>query len=83
MFVRSRMEDEVGHVAWRLDWVLAVVLLRAVGHVLDKVDGAADPLVRQVLPSFTVGGGRRTSMRFSATSSTMSATASSRSMPSG
>jgi hypothetical protein len=40
MYVRDKLEAEVGHIEWRLYWVLAVVLLRAVGHVLDKVDGA-------------------------------------------
>ena len=47
MFVRQKLENETGRIEWRLNWVLAVVLLRAVGHVLDKVDGAADPSVRR------------------------------------
>lgn len=36
MFVREKLEGELGHVEWRLYLVLAVVLLRAVGHVLGK-----------------------------------------------
>jgi hypothetical protein len=28
---------------WRTRWAAAVALLRSVGHVLDKVDGAASP----------------------------------------
>jgi hypothetical protein len=47
MFVREKLETELGHIEWRLYWVLAVVLLRAVGHVLDKVDGANDISIRQ------------------------------------
>jgi hypothetical protein len=47
MFVREKLENELGHIEWRLYWVLAVVLLRAVGHVLDKVDGANDPAVKK------------------------------------
>jgi hypothetical protein len=47
LFVRQKLEDELGQIEWRLYWVLAVVLLRAVGHVLDKVDGANDPMVKK------------------------------------
>ncbi|MCC7703509.1 hypothetical protein IGS59_14765 [Janthinobacterium sp. GW460P] len=47
MFVREKLENELGHIEWRLYWVLAVVLLRAVGHVLDKVDGNDDPAVKR------------------------------------
>lgn len=46
MYVRDKLEAEVGYIEWRLYWVLAVVLLRAVGHVLDKVDGANNATVR-------------------------------------
>lgn len=52
MYVRDKLETEVGHIEWRLYWVLAVVLLRAVGHVLDKVDGAKSTAVRAVAKSF-------------------------------
>lgn len=48
MFVRDKLETELGKIEWRLFWVLAVVLLRAVGHVLEKVDGAADPSVKHI-----------------------------------
>ena len=44
--MREKLENELGHIEWRLYWVLAVVLLRAVGHVLDKVDGANNPAVK-------------------------------------
>jgi hypothetical protein len=47
MYVREKLENETGRIEWRLFWILAVVLLRAVGHVLDKVDGAADPKVKK------------------------------------
>lgn len=47
MFVRNKLENETGRIEWRLYWILAVVLLRAVGHVLDKVDGAANAKVKK------------------------------------
>lgn len=47
LYVRQKLEDELGQIEWRLYWVLAVVLLRADGHVLDKVDGANDPIVKK------------------------------------
>jgi hypothetical protein len=46
--VRKRLEDEVDTVQWRLDWVLVVVLLRAVGHVLLKVDGKSEEFVKVI-----------------------------------
>jgi hypothetical protein len=33
------LEDETDLRKWRLHWVAAIALIRAVGHVLDKVDG--------------------------------------------
>ena len=45
--VRDRLEDEEDEREWRLDWALAVVLLRTVGDVLHKVDGALNPAVLQ------------------------------------
>lgn len=39
------LEDERDVDRWRVVWVGAVALLRAVGHVLDKVDGS-DPKMR-------------------------------------
>ena len=48
MYVRQKLEDETSVIEWRLGWVLAVVLLRAVGHVLVKVDGDAEPFVAPV-----------------------------------
>lgn len=35
------LEDETDLRRWRLHWVAAIALIRAVGHVLDKVDGAS------------------------------------------
>lgn len=40
------LEDETDVRRWRVHWAAAVALIRAVGHVLDKVDGE-DPIVRQ------------------------------------
>ena len=51
MYVREKLETETGKIEWRLYWILAVVLLRAVGHVLYKVDGAANPKVRELSQS--------------------------------
>lgn len=36
----------------RVKWVGAVAVLRAVGHVLDKVDGPVSPAVRQAVDEF-------------------------------
>jgi ferritin-like protein len=33
------LEEEADHQKWRITWVAAIALIRAVGHVLDKVDG--------------------------------------------
>lgn len=37
---------------WRRRWVLAIVLLRVVGHVLDKVDGYQSPRYRSAIDSW-------------------------------
>jgi hypothetical protein len=41
--------DGVQGSEWRRRWVLAIVLLRAVGHVLDKVDGNQSPHSRSAI----------------------------------
>lgn len=46
VYVRHILEDETRKVEWRLNWILAVVLLRTVGHVLNNVDGAASREVK-------------------------------------
>ena len=46
--VRRVLEDATGRIEWRLNWVLEVTLLRAVGHVLRNVDGRNDPIVEAV-----------------------------------
>lgn len=38
------LEEEKDLQRWRVHWVAALALVRAVGHVLDKVDGA-DPAI--------------------------------------
>jgi hypothetical protein len=38
------LEEETDLQRWRIHWVAALALIRAVGHVLDKVDGR-DPQV--------------------------------------
>jgi len=48
IYVGSILEDEPRQVEWRLNWVLAVVLLRSVGHVLNNVDGASSPEVKRL-----------------------------------
>lgn len=35
----SLLEEEKALFRWRIHWVAAITLIRAVGHVLDKVDG--------------------------------------------
>lgn len=42
----SLLEEEAGIQRWRIHWAAAVALIRAVGHVLDKVDGE-DPFIKQ------------------------------------
>lgn len=46
VYVRHILEDETRRVEWRLNWILAVVLLRTVGHVLNNVDGGASRQVK-------------------------------------
>lgn len=48
IYVRNILEDEPRQVEWRLNWILAVVLLRSVGHVLNNVDGASSPEVKRL-----------------------------------
>lgn len=40
------LEEETDLQRWRIHWVAALALVRAVGHVLDKVDGADPALSR-------------------------------------
>lgn len=40
------LEEETDFQRWRIHWAAAVALIRAVGHVLDKVDGA-DPVFKR------------------------------------
>lgn len=42
----SLLEEESDPQRWRIHWAAAVALIRAVGHVLDKVDGE-NPFIRQ------------------------------------
>lgn len=44
-----RLEAEDDHAAFRINWVAMCALLRAVGHVLDKVDGPAGSEARRSL----------------------------------
>lgn len=41
------LEEEVDLQRWRIHWAAAVALIRAVGHVLDKVDGR-DQCIKKV-----------------------------------
>jgi len=43
----SFMESETDYETWKIFWAGAIALIRAVGHVLDKIDGE-DPLVKAV-----------------------------------
>ena len=43
----AMLEEEKDLARWRVHWAAAVALLRAVGHVLDKVDGG-DPLTKRL-----------------------------------
>lgn len=47
-YVALRMlEEETDLQRWRVHWAAAAALTRAVGHVLDKVDGARDPRIKK------------------------------------
>jgi hypothetical protein len=46
-YALNLLEKETDPDLWRVHWAGALALLRAVGHVLDKVDGK-DPLVAKV-----------------------------------
>lgn len=48
---RALLEDDLDDITWRLLWVAVVVLLRAVGHVLAKVDAAGNPAVGRAAAS--------------------------------
>lgn len=39
IWLRERLETEVGDTEWRMHWIACVVLLRTIGHVAEKVDG--------------------------------------------
>ena len=41
-FILGKLEGETNDQQWRIHWVAVVTLLRAVGHVLVKVDGEQD-----------------------------------------
>jgi hypothetical protein len=43
-FILSKLEDETDDQQWRIHWVAVVTLLRAVGHVLIKVDGQSEAI---------------------------------------
>lgn len=47
----SLLEEETDFQCWRIHWAAAVALIRAVGHVLDKVDGT-DPIIKKVAAAF-------------------------------
>ena len=60
------LEEERGEQRWRVLWIGAVALLRAVGHVLQKVDGK-NPDQRDVIDaayrSWTSGQSRHAVFR--------------------
>jgi hypothetical protein len=43
------INNDMGTELWRPHWAGLVALLRSVGHVLDKVDGATDPRLRHAI----------------------------------
>lgn len=43
----AMLEEETDLARWRVHWAAAIALVRAVGHVLDKVDGE-DPLTKRL-----------------------------------
>jgi hypothetical protein len=47
----GRLEDARDEQEFRVRWVALVALLRAVGHVLDKVDGGSSAALRKAVDS--------------------------------
>ena len=45
-------QDAMPATNWRRHWIALLVLLRAVGHVLDKVDGARSPALRREIAAW-------------------------------
>ena len=41
-FILAKLENETDDQQWRVHWIAVVTLLRAVGHVLVKVDGQSE-----------------------------------------
>ena len=48
----TELTDGVQGRQWRRRWITSMVLLRAVGHVLDNVDGARSPEYRTAVDSW-------------------------------
>lgn len=48
-FELQHAELDEEHPDWRMHWVYAVVMLRTIGHVLDKVDGERDQAHRTIV----------------------------------
>lgn len=48
---KTLLEEETDFDAWRIHWAAAIALIRAVGHVLVKVDGR-DSVINSVSKSF-------------------------------
>lgn len=42
------LEEEADFDKWRVTWVGALATIRAVGHVLVKVDGANNPKIKEI-----------------------------------
>lgn len=45
----SRMNSPGDHQHWRLYWIAGIAMLRAVGHVLDKVDSKHSDLSKRII----------------------------------
>jgi hypothetical protein len=45
----TELEADPTGATWRLRWAGTLTHLRAVGHVLDKVDGKTDPKAKQII----------------------------------
>ncbi|MDL5030631.1 hypothetical protein QRD43_01830 [Pelomonas sp. APW6] len=48
----AELADGVQGGQWRRRWIISVVLLRAVGHVLDNVDGSRSAAYRLAIDSW-------------------------------
>ena len=74
-FILAKLEDEKDDQQWRIHWVAVVTLLRAVGHVLTKVDGKREAVRLASIASIATGSRMIPHTKYSVNSSRKNETA--------